>query len=277
MLLLRQNKPITDARRGFTLVEMLVVAPIAILSIAAIVALSISVVGDALISQDRATTAYTIQESLDRIEQDVRVSNSFLTGYSNLLAGQGKNATSTLMTDTTAFTATTNGTVTDTLILDQTATTSDPFDSSRTLVYYNSQPYTCGASSAHLNRTLQAPVIYFLRNDNDGNGNVLWRRVIVPIWNTNAGASMDADSVCAAPWQRDTCPKVNANCQAVDEKLINNVTAFTLAYYTATGTSVADGSSANSVKILLTTTKTIAGASTTSSGTLRVTRINEGP
>lgn len=267
----------TQQEQGFTLVEMLVVAPIAILSIAAIVSLAISMVGDAMISQARATTTYDTQDSLDRIEQDIRLSSAFMDTFSSLPAGQGLNAKPAYnaipanTTDTTAFTASNN-----TLILNQTATTSNPFDPNRDIVYYTNQPNACGAANTYLNRSLSTKAIYFLRDDGSGSNKILWRRTVVPDWNTNTGASVTANSVCNAPWQRDTCPTLSsADCKAIDEKMMENVSSFTITYYTSTGAVAANARSATSAKAVLTTSKQVAGSTVSTSGTLRATRTND--
>lgn len=255
---------------------MLVVAPIAILSIAAILSLTISVVGDALIAQDRATTSYTTQDALDRIEQDIRLSSAFLSSFSVLQPGQGKNATDSgaTATDTTAFsTSGSSSENANTLILNQTATTSSPLDPARALIYYADQPNACGTSTTYLNRPLSPKVIYFLRDDGAGS-KTLWRRVVVPSWNTDG--SVPISKVCNTPWQRDTCPKIGLpDCQAVDERILDNVSALNLTYYAASGATTTDSRGATNVKVLLSVSRKVAGSVLNTSGTLRATRTND--
>lgn len=252
---------------------MLVVAPIAILSIGIIVSVTISMVGDAIISQTRAATAYTTQDALDRIEKDIRLSSAFLSTFSAVQPGQGKNATPTSMTDTTGF-ITSSGTTNDTLILHSPATTANPHDSGRALIYYANQPNACSAPNINLNRPLFVRTIYFLRTEN--NVTTLWRRTIVPTINLNVSPSIDANSVCNEPWQRDSCPIISGNdCKARDERLIDNVSELTLTYYTAYGSPTTNSLLATNVKIFLKTSQSIAGSVVTHSGTLRATRTNE--
>ena len=255
---------------------MLVVAPIAILSIAAILSLTISVVGDALIAQDRATSSFTTQDALDRIEQDIRLSSAFLSSFSVLQPGQGKNATEAgpTATDTTTFaTSGSSSENANTLILNQTATTLSPLDPARSLIYYADQPNACNASNTYLNRPLSPKVIYFLRDDGLGS-KTLWRRVVVPSWNTDGSVPMS--KVCNTPWQRDTCPKANLpDCQAVDERMLDNVSALNLTYYAASGSATTDSRSATNVKVLLSVSRKVAGSVINTSGTLRATRTND--
>lgn len=265
------HRPATR-EQGFTLVEMLVVAPIAILSIATIVSLSVLMIGDALIAQDRATTVYNTQDALDRMEQDIRFSSAFLANSIAMPAGQGRDATPTNMSNTTAF-ATSSGTTADTLILNQAATSSDPLDPNRAIIYYHNQPNNCANTNKYLNKVLAAKVLYFLRYDDASGSTALWRRTYVPAWDTNLAA---ANAVCQAPWQRRSCPIVSgANCQATDEKLLENVSAFTLTYYTNSGSTTTDSTTATNLRVALTTTRSVAGTTLTSTSTLRATRLND--
>ena len=111
------------ARQGFTLVEMLVVAPIIIVVITGLVAAMVAMVGDALTANSRAVTAYDTQDALERIEQDVRTAVNFMDRFSYMTAPQGRDG------NTGAFSFTDNKD----LILTQQATTGSPCDSSRAL------------------------------------------------------------------------------------------------------------------------------------------------
>ncbi len=250
-------------RQGFTLVEMLVIAPIVIIVITGLVAAMVAMVGDALAANGRATSAYNTQDALDRIEQDVRVSMKFLGTFSFVESPQGRNA------DTTAFSSSSYGD----LILTQQATTASPYSSERNLVYYANQPAVCG-TDANSNRTLKVRTIYFLKN------NSLWRRVLVNNWNLNATA--DTDTVCASPWQRDTCPEGStmgatptATCNTMDEELLKNVTAFTTTYYLGDGSTTTDPLLANSVEVRLTTAQSVSGESVNQSMTMRAQKRND--
>ena len=167
-------------RQGFTLVEMLVVAPIVIIVITGLVAAMVAMVGDALAANSRAVTAYDTQDALERIEQDVRVAINFMDKFNYMTAPQGRDE------DTGAFSFTDNKD----LILTQQATTGSPYDSSRALVYYKDQPAGC-SEDLSTNSTLKTRAIYYLRNGS------LWRRSIVDAWNNNSVT--DSDTVCGKP------------------------------------------------------------------------------
>ena len=250
---------------GFTLVEMLVVAPVVLLVIAGIVGAMTAMIGDALVANARASTAYDIQDTLTRIEQDARISVNFMDTFSSPRTPQGRN------NDTTPF-AITNGDV----ILSQQATTKSPYDDVRDLVYYKNQPIDCAGDTSG-NRALLTKVIYFVRTDATGGTSTLWRRSIVDDWNTTTS---DSNSVCAAPWQRNSCAAdaaANTLCKASDEKMLGNITAFTATYYDKYGNTSTSPALAVTVKITLTTSRKIAGKSITQSSSIEATRINDIP
>ena len=251
-------------REGFTLIEMLVVAPLVLLVITALVSAMIAMVGDTITSTTRATTAYNIQDTLNRIEQDAHVSMNFMQSFTFFGSPQGKDG------NIAPFTSAAGD-----LIMTQQATTSSPYDAARSLVYYKNQPNDCSADVG-ANRTLLTRTIYFLVTNGDGT-KTLWRREILPQWNTNS--SVDANTVCSAPWQRNSCPagsSLNGSpCLGYDEKMLDNVSAFTVTYYTASGTTTSDPTQATTINIQLSVTNTAAGNTISQTSTLRATRTND--
>ena len=253
---------------GFTLVEMLVIAPLAIITVSVMIGAMVTMVGDSLIAQRSAASSYNLQDTLDRIEADARMSSAFLDRFALLPAGQGRNATVSSMTDTTSFESSIANASKSDLILNAPATTSNPFDANRRIVYYQDQPNPCGAT-AYLNRPLSTKIIYFTQDDGKGAGTkTLWRRTILPGWNTNSG-SPDSQTICDTPWQRDSCPRILApDCAKTDEKMLENVTNFQITYYTPAQTvETATTRNADSIKVNLTVQETVAGQTYTQSGT----------
>ncbi|MGE5298940.1 MAG: type II secretion system protein J, partial [Acidobacteriota bacterium] len=255
------------ARQGFTLVEMLVVAPIIIVVITGLVAAMVAMVGDALTANSRAVTAYDTQDALERIEQDVRTTANFMGTFNYLTAPQGRDG------NVGAFNFSTNKD----LILTQQATTGSPYDSNRTLVYYTDQPAGC-SEDLSTNNILSTRTIYFLRNGS------LWRRSIVDAWNNNSVT--DSDTVCGKPWQRDSCPNITgvtlgaapaATCNTYDEELLKNVTAFTPTFYNSNNVNTPNPLSASAVKVVVTTSKVVGGETITQTSTIHAVRRNDIP
>lgn len=249
--------------RGFTLVEVVVIAPILILVLGGFVVALVTMVGDTLASRDANALVFSTQSALDRIEQDVRLATGFQSssGIQQLPQGQDSN-----YTGTASFTAS----ATNHLIMAVPATTVNPLDSARQIVYYANQPNPCGSDQSY-NTPLTTTVIYFVYN------NSLYRRAIVPTYTLTAG---QPNTVCAAPWQQNTCSPgyTNARCQTQDSKLLDNVSSLGLAYYSnPTSTSDLGASNAASAVTLgatINTSRTSSGQTLAHSASLRATRIN---
>jgi len=269
---MRSSSTRTTNSRGFTLIEILIIAPIVIIAISGFVAVMISLVGKTMLTRDQSLMAYNINDGLGRIEEDVRLSAKFLTTTGSLPSPQGKN------NDTTAFT---NGS--NTLILNALATDSNPRTYDRWLMYYDNQPNPCGSTET-FNKIFTIKIIYFV----DSNG-TLWRRTYVPPWNLNNDPpdtpNPDANTICTAssayyPWQRNSCAigQTSSQCQTQDEKIMDNVSSLNVKYYTNPGDTSdlgsSSASSAGTVEVTITGAKTTAGQSFTSSGSLRATKLN---
>lgn len=248
---------------GFTLVEVLVIAPIVILLITTFIGVMVGMVGDALVSRDQSTMAYEVQDGLDRIEQDVRISTQFLVTSNTLPSPQGSDNN---------FKGTATFTSSGSLILGALATDKNPASPQRQLVFYAKQPNACGSLQT-FNRPFVTKVIYFIKNGS------LWRRSIVPQYNTNT--TPDDYTVCAAPWQQNSCADglaAGGVCQTNDSELVKNVATFSIKYY-PTPTSTTDlgpsgALSASTISVTIEGQRTTAGRTVTTSGSVTATKLN---
>jgi len=253
----------SHAHHGFTLVEVLFIAPIVILAISGFVALMITMIGDSLATRDDNNLTFETQDALERIEDDTRLTTQFLTTTNTLPSPQGSDAN---FTGTAAFTNTSN-----TLLMGGLTTTKNPVDTSRQLVFYANQPNDCG-SLQNYNRPFQQKIIYFINNGS------LWRRAVVPNYNTTT--PVNDSTVCAAPWQQNTCsPGYTASrCQRNDTEVMKNISSFSVKYLSSPSSDVDLGTSqalsANAIEVSITGQKTVKGRTVTSSGTIRGTKLN---
>src|ERR671933_425112 len=202
--------------KGFTLVEMLIIAPVVILVISGFIALIITMVGDVLAMRDRNNMTFEIRDTLDRIEQDSRLSTQFLVTSGTLPSPQGSDSG---FAGTAAFTST------DSLIMGTLTTNKNPMDSTRQLVFYAKQPNDCGSLETY-NRPFIGKTIYFLKNGS------LWRRTFLFNYNTNA--TPNDETLCAAPWQQNSCNPgylPATRCQTNDIEVMKNVSSFGVKYY----------------------------------------------
>lgn len=270
-----QNK-----KNGFTIVEILVVAPIIILVIGAFITVIVNLTGQVLASRESNNIAYSIQDALNRIEQDVKVSNSFLAknNITPLTSPQGYN------NDTTDFTNISSS-LPNALILEEYAIANNPKSTSRSLIYLNT-PNACDSAQLTQNQPMKINIIYFVRN------NTLWRRTIMPSNYKTAGCDANTPAISPAiPWQQPSCEpsKTDSICESKDVKLvdgISNTAGFNMKYYdnpdSATENTVVTTDlnettrstafqSIKSVKITISSTKNIAGKEVSQSGILRAT------
>jgi len=283
-------------QKGFTIVELLVIAPIVILTIGAFVTVIVNMTGDVLAARTSTLLAYNVQNALNKISSDVSLSSTFLA-QSNLTEGTLPPASPLFSSpqgysdDTTPFynVDTTNGNM---LILNTLATTSNPVSTSAAYVYLSNLPNSCTSNQVNQNTPMTYNVVYFIKN------NTLWRRVIMPSNYTTIG--------CNVPWQQPSCNPTYmtshpglAMCQTQDQDLIDNITTsgFSIQYFN-TATTVTPNTVASDTTSCTPTTSaacvaarnaalqslatvgasisvntTAAGRSISQSGTIRATRL----
>lgn len=253
---------------GFTLVEVMIIAPILILTIGGFVYTLSTIVADTLAIRDTNTMVYDTQGALDRIEQDARLSVQFLATSGPLPSPQGSDGN---FTGTAAFTSSSsfNG-GSNALIMSTLSTNLNPLDPNRQAVYFSNQPNPCDVTQVY-NAKLLTTVIYYINNGS------LYRRTYVPTWTTTAGANQ----VCTAPWQQDSCSPGYTNttaCQTSDAKIMDNVTSLSTAYYSTPGGTTDLGASsattASTINVTIASSKTTAGQQVSNTASVRATKLN---
>lgn len=243
---------------GFTLVEMLIIVPIALLVITGFVSVMVTMVGDVIVSRSQNVMTYDIQSALSTIERDVRLSTEFLSTSGSLPAPQGKNGA------TSAFTS-----ISGDLILGEIATDKNPVDPTRSFVHYDT-PFSCSApSDVYKNRIFFTTVTYTVR---DGS---LWRRTYVPV-------PAPSGTLCQSPWQVNTCApgylSSATRCQTNDSEILKNVTNFTVLYYTdpedTVAIDLAADPTASSIHVSIVAEQTVAGRPVDASSAGRSTKLS---
>jgi hypothetical protein len=275
------NSAQKPTQAGFTIIELLIIAPIVLLTIGAFITAIVNMTGDVLASRGATVLTYNIQDALNRIEDDVKLSTTFLaTNNITLTSPQGYSD------DTTAFNNVdaTNGTM---LILNTLATNGNPLVSTSGSVYLTNLPNACNSTQLSQNTPMTVNIVYFVRNA------TLWRRTIMPSSYATAG--------CSVPWQQPSCnPALFTGgswgsytfCNTQDIRLVDNITTggFAISYFntadaTIPNTVASDGSSSTSVRNSALQSLTTVGASisvsTTAggrpisqSGSIRVTKLD---
>ncbi|NTW61533.1 hypothetical protein HGB24_02515, partial [Candidatus Saccharibacteria bacterium] len=272
-------------KKGFTLVEVLIISPIIILMIGIFVSAIVSMTGDVLSSRGSDTISYNIQDALNRIQADIKISGGFLATNNIALASpQGSDDAKTNFKNnsTNGFPA---------LILNMYATTNNPYSNASTpaKMYMSNQPNACSSAQLSQNVPFTYNVVYFVRN------NSLWRRVLMPSYYTSAGCS---GGVIASPWQIPSCnPSLiasNSFCKTKDEELVQNVQAsgISINYYSTPSGNTANTiagdaaqtsddtrqsalASASTVEISITGASQVAGRTVSQTAKMRATSPND--
>jgi Tfp pilus assembly protein PilE len=216
---------------GFTIVEVLIIAPITILSIGALILMIVSLTGNVLKTRGANTMSYQVQDALNVIEQDIKLSGAFLSipNVNPIVSPQGfDNGTASFAN------VGTNGNM---LILNAYATKQNPNNDPASLIFNRNQPNACGDSESS-NLPLMVNIIYFVK---DGS---LWRRTLMPQAYLTMG--------CDVPWQKPSCsPGVTGSmCQLRDTKLVDGLSDpnndFVIQYYESTDSITPLSSAVNS-------------------------------
>jgi len=257
---LTYRKKVDKKINGFTIVEMLIIAPIVILVIGTFIYTVVKMTGDVMATRAANTLAYNLQDTLNRIEQDISLSKEFLLATNIIVQSpQGLN------NDNSTITGSLNNPP---LILNTYTTVGNPLSADRSLVYIKSMPYDCIDTLKVKNIALMSNTVYFIDSSK-----TLWRRVIMPNSYSTIG--------CAEPWQKPSCKESYINpttCRVADIKLLENVSAFTINFYLnqyvlSNPISIPNATSA-SIKITVDTQA--AGRSMSQSGTIRASKLNIG-
>ena len=259
---------------GFTIIELLVVAPIVLLTIGAFITAIVSMTGDVMAARGSNAMTYDIQDALSRIEDDVKLSTGFLeanrvtlTSPQGLDDGTAKFANAFVNPDLTTGS---------TLILNSQATTTNP-SLAAGLVYLTGQPNACIVPQIYQNSPMILNVVYFVK------GTTLFRRTISPVDYLTTG--------CAVPWQQPSCTTTGGFCKVQDIKLVEGVKAgdFVVKYYNDSFTTTANITasdptatasnrnaslrSTTTIGVTIKATNTIAGRDITQTGSIRSTKI----
>lgn len=276
--------------RGFTLIEMMIIAPIIILAIGAFIALIVNMTGEILSSRGANVLAYDVQDALNRIERDVKLSTTFLPENSISFSpsnpqGFGAHGSTTNFSNVGGASGTS-------LILATIASNGNPLVEGTGNIYLKDTPNDCSSPSLYKNnRPLIINIVYFIDNkgDSDPTNDTLWRRTVMP---TNYTSTSD---LCGGtPWQLPSCQPGYASsfCKTDDQKILEGIAVdnFAVSYFSAASTTTPNVTASNTaatveqrnaalqsvqtVSVTLSSHKKIAGRDIERSGTLRATRLD---
>ena len=226
---------------GFTLAELLIIAPIVILVVTSIVSAMVVLTGNVLVSRASNKLLYGLHDTLARIDQDVSSSKSVLKESIDPTRPQGLN------NDTTKFSTTDNKT----LILNSYTTSTNLINKDKNIIFDDS------------NDSVMFNTVYFLDLNK-----TLWRRVIAP------NSYEDYDT-----WQLPSCAdeQTEAICKVKDTKLLDKIDTMTIEYKDADGDEIAIDTCTDDdpikMTISITATASIAGREVSQSASLELDTI----
>lgn len=272
-----------NKHQGFTIVEVLVIAPIVILALGAFIGVMVNMTAEVLKTQSENNMVQNTQDALNTIEQDIKLSGQFLaanelTAHSpqGFADGQGPANSDS---NANSFTNVTSGNTRSKMLILRTFTTDkNPIDGTRQPIYTDQPSGSCDQKT--INKLFSSNTIYFVKD------NTLWKRTIIQ-------QGSGRPNLCDTPWQQPSCSATVSKgtyCKVNDTRLANNVSDFTIDYFVNPGdtTPVADAvdatktiterndalSNASAVRVNIATSTTVAGREVSNSASMRATKLN---
>lgn len=269
--------------RGFTIVEVLVIAPIVILALGAFIAVMVNMTAEVLKTQSENSMVQGTQDALSSIERDIKLSGQFLAG--NELVAQSPQGyadgygTINSDSDANSFTNVTAGNTRSKMLILRTFTTDkNPIDGTRQPIYTDQPTASCAQKTT--NKLFSSNTIYFVKN------NTLWKRTIIQ-------QGSGRPNLCDTPWQQPSCSSTVTKgtfCKVNDSRLADNVSDLTIDYFTnpSDTTPIADAndstktvtqrnaalSGATTARISITTSSKVAGRDVGNTAAVRATKLN---
>lgn len=270
--------------KGLTLVEVLIVVPIVIIVIGIFISTIVYLTGDVISSRVSNSQSYMIQDALNRIEQDVKLSTQFLATNSiyPIISPQGYN------NDDTAF-DNVSGSTKPALIINMFGLSKPPSDESRNILYIPYTPNACNSGQVDQNTPLMFNIVYFVKD------NTLVRRVIANEKYDDHDCDPSTQLTTSTPWQLPSCTTgytTPSFCKTNDEVLVTGLIdpeGFVIKYFesgniveiaNASNSGLADNvrqtalDTADMATITINTSITAAGREVNDSGTIRATKYN---
>ena len=263
--------------KGFTLVELVIAMPVILIVMGGIMGLLITLLNDFSAQRTRQSLNVAAQTAFTQIESDVKLSSAFLTKsdtttYNDPYAPSG--AGTAWSHKGLPPTPSANARV---LILQTYATSANPLSDIRSPVYISSTgtQTVCSGDALYANEVLSNTVIYFLKN------NTLFRRTLV------ADPAIVRCGGATAAFQLQSCaantPSRNAACKIDDTEVLQNVSQFSVEYYTSSVspsaipnvyTSTNPAILDNAIMAEITVKHSATNSNIINTAVLRVTRIN---
>lgn len=264
--------PRTSPTSGFTIIEVLIVAPIVIITITGFVALLVVLLGNNLASRGELTATYDVNAAFSGMEDDIRITAAFLATQDDDFQDPYGMGTLAGANHEWNF----EGTATENVLLTRTYATDRSIRSSEKEAVYVDDGSCVTAESVRNCPPLTLNLIYFVR---DG---TLYRRVLMDerYLNDTIDTYIQGSSgpEQAEPFQRQSCPPDRGDndsvCGANDELLVHGIEEFAVEYFTSAGVITTSPTEAESVKINIALERRVAGEQISLERSLRAHKLN---
>lgn len=246
---MKTNMKIQSVLRGFTILEVLIVIPIASILSILLASTIFDQYGQLIQNSARARLRMEGEITLLSLEDELL----FTTGYGTTKSND--------LSDTNAPTGgwTYNTTPNETLIVYETALTADRRDANREFVYKRE-----GSCNSSYNIALNN-LIYFAVKNPSNQYYSLYRRTLTPQYTT-----------CGTNYKTQTCPSTSvvAPCTGADALLSDKVVGFQVDYFDQNNTATTDPAAAELIKLHLTLGEKIYGKSIEVETTISMKKVN---
>ncbi len=221
---LRLRNPLQSSR-GFTLVEMLVVAPILMLTIVLTISYLFNQYGQLTKQSSEVNLRVEAQTISFNMQDDIFFASAFV-----------KNINPNLVDSNEPSGGWSYNTTPQTLIISTAALTTNKKDQARSPVYINTLGCSPDATKEQ-NTILQNNIIYFV------NGTNLYKRTLT------APASM---ATCGTSYQKQTCPKAKSSTSCPEDVLLTDkLDTFSVTYYDRNNNQTSNPEMATKTKLYL--------------------------
>jgi hypothetical protein len=234
--------------QGFTLVELLIMAPIMILTIVFLMSFLFNQYGD-LIKQGAQINLQTEAQVITfSMEDDVFFANGFVQDLNAGLSDSYQPSGGWKYNTTPQ-----------TLIISDPAKTKSHRDANRQPVYINT--VGCDASVVDQNDPLYNNIIYFVSGTN------LYKRIV------SAPSTMNT---CGTSFQKQSCPAGHTSTACPPDRILTDkLSSFVVTYLDNNNVTVTDPELADRIKVVLTLKDKAYGDDITSSSTITLKKLNQ--
>ena len=264
-----------DSQAGLTIVELVVVIVI-LAVIFPLFAFILSMYKDTYYLNDKVRMDAETTQAFDYMDDNVRSASAFMaTVPSQYSDTYGRNNNGTAGAEAWSYKG---GSATSRVLMTSNyATTANQLNTGRQPVFINTPAFDC-STQMYYQPQLTYVTIYFVKDK------TLYKRILTDTTTLLCSGNVQQ--------QKQTCPPYiapgswNAGCQANDEVLATNVTAFSMAYYRVSQAGVSTQIDASYTSTdpqilatadyaMVTVTKTARNGNVTSSMTQRMTKVNQ--